>query len=166
MDALAVARTAQRKCARRRTRVDPVYYVVEIQDWDWSFSFGVTKPPLREGPYGDYRHLVVKGKLLRPSKVKTETVELSFLPDQKLNEGRREHDPPPPSIGALSLHRGHLSGVFGLPADALPLLLTMATAGHLRYVILLGAPFRYGHASIKNFRFEMKVEEDDLPGDP
>ena len=100
-----------RKKRARRPRVDPVYYVVEIQEWDWSFWFGVSNMPERNGPYDDYRHLVLYGKLLRPSKVKAESVELSFLPNQHLNEGQRERDQPR-SVGHHHLPRGSMSGVF------------------------------------------------------
>lgn len=153
---------APRKQKRRRTRVDPVYYVVEVQEWDWSFWFGVSNMPERNGPYDDYRHLVFYGKLLRPSKVKAESVELSFLPNKHLNEGQRERDQPH-SIGHLSLHRGSMSGVFSMPADVLPSLLTMATADRLRYVVIQGEKLHYGQASMTSFRFEMKIGEDDLP---
>ncbi|KRD72069.1 hypothetical protein ASE60_22700 [Ensifer sp. Root278] len=153
---------ARKKRTRRRKRVDPVYYIVEVQEWDWSFWFGVSNMPERYGPYDDYRHLVFCGKLLRPSKVKAESVELSFLPNQHLNEGQRERDQPL-SIGHLSVHRRSMSGVLSMPADALPSLLTMATAGRLRYVVMQGEKLHYGQASLKSFRFEMKIDEDDLP---
>lgn len=153
---------ARKKRTRRRSRVEPVYYVVEIQEWDWSFWFGVSNMPEHNGPYDDYRHLVLFGKLLRPSKVKAESVELSFLPNQHLNEGQREHDQPR-AIGHLSLHRGAMSGVFSMPADALPSLLVMATAERLRYVVMQGEKLHYGQASVKSFRFETKIGEDDLP---
>ena len=58
-----------------------------------------------------------------------------------------------------------MSGVFSMPSDALPSLLTMATAGRLRYVVMQGEKLRYGQASMKSFRFEMKIDEDDLPPD-
>jgi len=81
-----------------------------------------------------------------------------------LNEGQRERDSPI-GIGSLNLHRRHLQGIFPMPADALPMLLTMLTADKLRYVVMSGEQMRYGHARIQSFRMEMSIDEDDLPPD-
>lgn len=63
----------------------------------------------------------------------------------------------------MSLYRGDLQGLFPMPSDALPPVLTMLTAGRLRYVVMSGAKMRYGHARIQSFRLEMDLDEDDLP---
>jgi hypothetical protein len=154
----------RKKRARRRPRVETVYYVVAIEDWDWSLWFGVSNMPEREGPYDDYRHLNLRGTLQRPSKLKCDAVELHFLPDKRLNEGERERHQPV-SIGHLNLRSGQMYGVMSMPADALPLLLTMATAEKLRYVVMHGEKFRYGNANLKSFRVEMNIDEDDLPAE-
>jgi len=155
---------ARRKRARGRPRVENVYYVVAVEDWDWSLWFGVSNMPECEGPYDDYRHLNLRGKLLRPSRLKCETVELYFLPDKRLNEGERERNQPV-SVGHLNLRAGLMNGIMSMPADALPLLLTLAMAEKLRYVVIQGDPFRYGNAAVKSFRVEMSIDEDDLPAD-
>lgn len=155
---------ARKKRTRGRPRVENVYYVVAVEDWDWSLWFGVSNMPEREGPYDDYRHLNLRGQLLHPSKLKCETVELHFLPDKRLNEGARERNQPL-SIGHLRFRSGHMYGVVSMPADALPLLLTLATAEKLRYVVMQGDRLRYGNASVKSFRVEMSIDEDDLPPD-
>lgn len=160
------AKTApsRKKRARGPPRIESVYYVVEVTDWDWSLWFGVSNIPEREGPYDDYRHLDLRGTLLRPSKLKCATVGLHFLPDKRLNEGERERNQPV-SVGHLNLRAGHMNGIMSMPADALPLLLTLAAAEKLRYVVIQGDPFRYGNAAVKSFRVEMSIDEDDLPVD-
>ncbi len=155
---------ARRKRPRGRPRVETVYYVVEVEDWDWSLWFGVSTMPEREGPFDDYRHLNLRGKLLRPSKLRCETVELHFLPDKRLNEGEQERNRPL-SVGHLNLRSGRMYGVMSMPTDALPPLLTIATAGRLRYVVMQGERLRYGNAGVKSFRVEMNIDEDDLPVD-
>lgn len=52
-------------------------YIVEIQDWDWSYSFGVNAARYDERPYSDYRHMLVTGKILLPTRlqVKAEAAE-------------------------------------------------------------------------------------------
>lgn len=124
--------------------------------------FVANAAPDRDVPYSDYRHLQLRGKILRPSKIKADTVELVFLPDRRLNEGERERDRPI-GLGSLKLHRGHLQGIFPMPSDVMPLLLTMLTAEKLRYVVMNGAKMRYGHARIQSFRMEMSIDEDDFP---
>lgn len=153
-------KTSQKK---RRAKSDCVYYTIEIQDWHWSFWFGVSRTRyFSGGPYDDYRHLVVKGKLLAPAKMNVRSIELSFLPSQKLNEGYRENDEPI-TIGSLSLLRGYLTGRLSMPADILPSLLTIATAGRLRYVIIQGDKLFRGHGRMNNFRFETTLDPDDIP---
>jgi hypothetical protein len=60
-------------------------------DWDWDFTFSVSQLKNRDDPYLDFRHLELHGPLLRPSRIKVEDVEMSFLPDPRLNEDAREH---------------------------------------------------------------------------
>lgn len=98
---------AKRRPARLKAQVRPTteFYVVQIERWDWSFSFGMN--PSRKHfpePYSDYRHLEVHGRLLRPKTAKAEMAGLTFLPRLDLD----------------------LAAVSDLPASAEP------KAGHLR----------------------------------
>lgn len=152
----------RRKRPQGRPKNDPVYYVVAVEDWDWGFWFGVSNMPERNGPYDDYRHLNLRGRLLRPAKLKCEKVELHILPDKRLDEGVREQNRPV-SIGHINLRKARMDGILSMPADALPLLLTLATAEKLRFMVMQGERLRYGSAAIKSFRVEMNIGEDDLP---
>jgi hypothetical protein len=152
---------ANRKRARKKASAEAVYYVVEIEDWDWSLSFGLQSMRGHEDPYSDYRHLNMRGKLIRPSKLECHKVELSFLPDTRLNEDmRKQHTPV--SVGSLNLCQGNMYGLLCIPSDAVSPLLTIATAGELRYIVMHGDKLRYGSARIKGFRVEMHIDEDDL----
>jgi hypothetical protein len=61
----------------------------------------------RADPYLDFRHLELRGTLLRPSEIKTDKVELTFLPDRRLNESERKRDQPQ-SVGSFHIHHGAL----------------------------------------------------------
>ena len=156
--------TARKKRARRKPRAENIYYVVEVDEWDWSFWFGVSNMPDWSGPYDDYRHLDFKGRMLRPTKLKGEAVSLHFLPTRELNEGNREKIKSV-SIGTMNTRRGQMDAVLSMPADVLPSLLTMATAEQLRYIVMQGEKPRYGRAMLLSFRFETRLDEDDLPDD-
>jgi hypothetical protein len=62
---------------------------VQITGWDWDFSFSVNMAKWRDERFSDYRHLIVLGTLLRPRKLKAETVELSFIPSIKPKTSNR-----------------------------------------------------------------------------
>jgi hypothetical protein len=69
----------------RKAHAETISYIIEIKDWDWEFSFGINAMKDRADPYLDFRHLELRGTLLRPSEIKTDKVELTFLPDRRLN---------------------------------------------------------------------------------
>lgn len=59
--AMGAKKAGKRKRAKVR-RDEEVYFVVQITDWDWSFSFGAGwRRDIDREPYSDYRHLHVKG---------------------------------------------------------------------------------------------------------
>jgi hypothetical protein len=157
----AVKVKVSRKKSKRRVEKH-VYYVVEILGWEWSFMFGVSNAPqISGGPYDDYRHLMVHGKLIRPTRLQERSLELNLLPDERLNKEHRQNDHPT-LIGHLSFH-GRPSALMSVPADALPTLLTMLIAEKFKYVVLHGSALRYRQTDLQSLRFEMQIDEEDLP---
>jgi hypothetical protein len=96
---------ARARKKRRKPRQEPVNYIMQIEAWDWSFSFGVEWGKHFSDPYADYRHLILKGRLLHPRTIKADKAEVTFLPKAHLNEDRRQQHKPT-SVGPLSLCRG------------------------------------------------------------
>ena len=166
----AIQEAMARKPATTRKRSkasgdDVAYYVVEISDWDWSFSFGVGwRRDIDRGPYSDYRHLAVKGKLLRPSTIKADGAELTFLPSPDLNASERSRDEPK-AVGSFQIHDRTFKPLLEMPADALAPVLQMLIAGKFRYVVMNGGKPHYRQGSIRSYRFEMTVSDDDLPAE-
>lgn len=152
----------RRKRRRSRGHDDPIYYVVEVAEWEWSLMFGVNQRPDRDGPYSDYRHLNLRGSLLYPARVKAREVEVTLMPDRRLNEGERERDEPH-SCGSLHLHRGYFQVLLPMPLDALPSILQIACADRLRYVVITGDRLRYGHGLVRMYRLQRTIDKDDLP---
>lgn len=160
---------AKTKPKRKPTSFKTAYYVVEITSWEWDFSFGINKvPKLVEEPYADYRHLVVKGALLRPAAVKVKDVEITFVPRWWLDPARvsdAKYPRQPTDVGSISQQGSTIRGTFIMPADAIGPLLTMLVADRIRFLVLDGEAFRYRQASISRYSFQRAFTDDDLPTD-
>ena len=154
----------RKRKTKRRQYIEFVFYVVEIESWDWSYSFGLTQTRHDDEPYMEYRHLTMKGKLLRPRKVKADAVEVTLLPDARLKEENRKQDEPR-AVGSLSLGRGTLQALLSLPMDALDSILQMLTADKFRYVVINSDTMRYRQAAVKHYRIEANYDPEDLPPD-
>jgi hypothetical protein len=61
------------KKRRQRKLFQPAYYNVQISDWDWTYSFSANVSKYDERQFADYRHLLVRGMLLRPRKIEVES---------------------------------------------------------------------------------------------
>jgi hypothetical protein len=156
-----------RKTRRKKRRVQKahpeiIHYIVEIADWDWDFSFGVNTIKDKDDPYFDFRHLELRGKLLRPSGIEVDDVEVAFLPDRRLNETERSRDEPQ-SVGSFQIHRGTLQFIIPMPADVLPAVLQMMIAGRFRFVIMDGDRPRYRQGRVRMYRLVRDYDRDDFP---
>jgi hypothetical protein len=81
-------------------------------------------------PYHEHRHLQIKGRLLRPSGLKTDRVEVSLFPSLSLQEERRK-ELKPIAVGSLESYPERIDGNIGIPSDALSPILQMLIAGQL-----------------------------------
>jgi len=154
-------RTRRRK-RRRKPHNEPVYYVMQIESWDWSLSFGVSQSKHFDDPYMDYRHLELNGRLLQPTNIKANMAEAILIPDKNLNEeNRQQHQPK--SVGSLNLSDGKLRALLSIPQDVLDTILQMLAAERFKYIVITGDKLHYRQAMVKSFRLECELDEDDLP---
>jgi hypothetical protein len=105
---LAMATEPKPKAARKKTRrrkppEEIVDYVVEIESWDWSYWLALNTLRDSPDPYHEHRHLQIKGRLLRPSGLKTDRVEVSLFPSLSLQEERRK-ELKPIAVGSLEAY--------------------------------------------------------------
>ncbi|MGD9668837.1 MAG: hypothetical protein AB7U75_07220 [Hyphomicrobiaceae bacterium] len=156
-----MASAPKRRRRRSREQDEPRTYVVRIEDWEWSLSFGVNNMSHRTDPYSDFRHLALRGKLLRPTSLKAETAELTLLPDPRLNWDQRQKDEPR-CVGSLDLYDGQLRRLLSLPSDALPSLLQMLIGERLHYAVITGDKLRYRKGLVSYFSLDMTIDEDEL----
>jgi hypothetical protein len=153
-------RAAKPKNGRRRAAAPSIWFVVAVESWDWGFSFGVEKRSERDAPYSDYRHLHVRGNLVKPTNTRAKNANVVFLPSQSLNQSDRA-DRIPLSVGHLHSYRGVLDVGLSMPADVLPSLLTVFAADRAPYLVLEGTGSR-AHADIIGYSVETSLTEEDL----
>lgn len=156
---------ATKKKKRRRAPAEEfVQYVVAIEGWDWSYTFLLNDDKRPVDPYHEFRHLQITGKLLQPAALKTDRVEISLLPTNDMSEEKRKGYEPI-ALGSLDAQPGIIRGSIGIPADALPPILTMLIAKELNFILMTGAKFRHRSARLTGLRLEMKLTEDDEAAD-
>ncbi|WP_199751468.1 hypothetical protein [Bradyrhizobium sp. RP6] len=149
------------KRKRRRKRIEEIVdYLVEIDGWDWGYSFSLNSERQPIDPYHEFRHLQVKGRLRTPAGLRTDRVEISLLPSPELVEEKRK-ELAPIALGSLSLGPDGVLGNIGIPWDALTPILQMLIAGRFKFVLMRGTRFRHRSAKLNSLRLETKLTEDD-----
>jgi hypothetical protein len=158
-------RTKRRKRRRSPPQDEHVRYVVAIEDWDWSYSFGLAGRKDSLDPYMEHRQLAITGRPLRPVDPKIATVELWFLPTDGLDENKRKDDQQPTAVGSLNLHDGRLNGLLSIPKDSLTPILQMLIPDRFKFVDMGGAKLRHRQALVRSFLFETHIDDDMPPTD-
>jgi hypothetical protein len=115
-----------------------------------------------DGPYDDFRHLEISGKLLRPTSINAGTVEITGFPDHRLSESDERSRRTPKAVGVISHRAGEYSAHLHLPADAFGLVLQMMIAGRYRYVVIEAEKSFRGEALVRHFRFAGSISAEDL----
>lgn len=138
------------------------HHAFEIDDWDWTFSFGVNDPGDIDGPYWDYRHLELRCNVLGTlsKKVVKATLHLLSLHDLNDTEARRKHEPN--GVGVLELRKGRLDGSLYLPFDVLATALQMMIADRWRFAFVGADAFLSGRSTVKSYRLQHALDQDDL----
>lgn len=159
------------KKKRRRRELTPAYYNVEITGWDWDYSFSANVPKYEDARFSDYRHLLVRGTVLRPRGIKAEVAELWFFPRIEPEDFKTGRDQPPPrGVGSLEIQgsspdRRKLVGYLSMPKDALEPVLQMLLAARFKYVLMDGEPMRWRKCIIRRFEFAAEHDETEYPDD-
>lgn len=166
------SRAQKRKAGKVKVKQRGVHYVMQIDNWDWSFSYGVNRISYFTDLYADYRHLNVSGKLLRPKKVAGDTIQITFVMNrsaEKLDltqanpEVRKHLDAF--GIGALHSRKGKSESVLPMPADALQPNLAMFIAGKMRFVVLDGSEISRGQAKVHGYSIDEVFDEEGFPAE-
>lgn len=154
-------RKAAKKKRRPAQREEFVDYVVEIDGWDWGYSFSLNLERRPINPYDEFRHLHIRGKMLRPTGLKSDRAEISLLPSPELIQDKRK-DFEPIAVGSLDARTDMIYGNIGIPWDALTPILQMLIAERFKFVLMRGTRFRHRSAKLNSLRLETKLTEDDV----
>jgi hypothetical protein len=142
---------------------------VHITGWDWSYSFSTNVPKYEQARFADYRHLIIRGTVLRPRKIEVDAAELCFLPTVKREDFELKHNAPPPrGVGSLDIQatKGEprrLGGYLSMPEDALPPVMQMLIAERFKYVLLYGEAMRWRKCFVHRYEFTAQHDEADYP---
>lgn len=148
------------KKRRPAPREEIAEYVIEITEWFWEYSLSLSSGRFRDDdPYSESRDLQITGKLLRPTCLKTEAVQISIRPWSSMNEERRK-DHNPIALGALELRLDMIKGSIGIPADVLSPIMQLLIAKELKFIVLTASKFRYRSAGITDLRLETRPTDD------
>lgn len=85
----------------------------------------------------DFRHLHLRGKLIAPSRIKAETVQVILIP-RRIQTYERDDEAEPRGIGNISVSRERFEALLTMPCDALVPVLQMLIAknfGSSTYVV-------------------------------
>jgi hypothetical protein len=111
-------------------------------------------------PYHEFRHLLITGRLRRPTGLKTDKVEVSLLPSVEMNHGlRKDHEPL--ALGFPETHSDRILGLISIPTDVLPPILQMLISERFKVVSMSGTKFHYRRARLLGLRLEMNMTEGD-----
>ncbi len=153
--------------AKRQDRLAkcPTDYVMFIERWDWSYSFGLNPIRRESDPYMEFRHLTLFGALLRPLRLENEKAELTVIPSRDLDASNRFEREKPLGVGSLERNRNMKinQGYLSMPLDVLSTILPMLVADRLKFVVFRG--IRIGlnrHVTMSSYRLQKTVDEDDM----
>jgi hypothetical protein len=153
--------TRPAKKRRRKPPEEIVDYIVEIESWDFSYWLALNTLRNALDPYHEHRHVQIKGRLLRPTGLKSDRVEMSLFPRISLVEELRK-DLKPIAVGSIEVYPERLDANLGIPSDALVPILQLLIADRLKFVVMRGSKFRYRSARLHSYSLGTKLDEDDL----
>ena len=153
------------RTARKRVKEEYCSYIVEVADWETSYSFKVNRDDrFYTGSYGEHLHLEAKGILRYPFKFDGKEIRVLLLGDRKLKEimvGEKYLDPQPQSIGGLTIRGEHRDFSAFIPFDMVPILSSLLQTKQIRFISMSGRAVSRGSASINwiNFMRDFNPEE-------
>jgi hypothetical protein len=129
------------------------FYEIAIEDWQYTFSFGLRRHKGADEPDEFYR-LIILGTLLRPAKVAQRQVAFQLIPLEILDAANRNKLALPSSIGSFELSKSESHGIARIPLKALNPALVAFSAGRVKYLVAEGEQLRRGKAEI----FEVSLQ--------
>jgi hypothetical protein len=142
---------------RKRVQEEHYTYIIEIVDWETSYSFTVNhNDRFFAGSYREHLHLEINGNLRHPRKFDDLEIRLTLLGDRKLTShlvAEEYLEPQPVSVGHLTIRGKHRDYLGSIPHDVVPSLSSLLQAKQVRFISLSGKALFRGSASIDYVHF-------------
>jgi hypothetical protein len=152
-------RSAARRKRQRRTQDEYCSYIVEIKDWELTYSVGLnTNPKLFAGQYSEHLHLTIKGLFRLPEKYSNQEVVSTFIGDREIFPLKNDSDFKPRCVGALTLRGERRDFLGALPFDSLPIINSLMETKRGKFLDLYGLRPKHGHADITWVNFFRKFD--------
>ncbi|MFD9897497.1 hypothetical protein [Mesorhizobium sp. NPDC059025] len=132
--------------------------IAEIESWEWDYSLSAVRNPHSRDDWKrqEFRHLVLKGNLIRPSRFKLRAVQLTIVPTEPEVDETRSSE----SIGYLGRSRSLWKPLVSIPASGLVPILTIAD--RLKFFIIEAFGDPRLSPDIRSFSLRMAVDDEEL----
>jgi len=155
-------KSASRRNTRRKSKDEYCSYVVEIQDWELTYSLGLNpNPKYFSGQYSESLHLNIKGSLRFPEKYSTKEIVSTFIGDREIFPQKNDADFTPRCVGSITLRGERRDFLGALPFDSLPIIASLMETKQIQYVDLYGLSPKHGHADIRWIHFFKNYDPDE-----
>lgn len=155
MGKAAAAKTPRK--ARKKVQEEYGSYIVEVTDWETSYSFTVNRNErLFVGSYREHLNLEIKGVLRHPSKFDGKDIKVTLLGDRTLTAQLAAEEyvtPQPVSVGHLTIRGQQRDYLGSIPFDAVPVVSSLLQAKQVRFVSMSGKALFRGSALINWINF-------------
>jgi len=156
------ARSGSRRKSHRRAVKEYCSYIVEIQDWELTYSLGLNpNPKLLSGQYTEALHLSLKGILRQPEKYSSKEITSTFIGDREIFPTKNDSDFTPRCVGAITLRGEQRDFIGALPFDSLPIISSPMQSNQVQFVDFYGQTHKYGHADIRWIHFFKKYDPEE-----
>lgn len=155
MGKAAAAKTPRK--ARKKVQEEYGSYIVEVTDWETSYSFTVNRNErLFVGSYREHLNLEIKGVLRHPSKFDGKDIKVTLLGDRTLTAQLAAEEyvtSQPVSVGHLTIRGQQRDYLGSIPFDAVPVVSSLLQAKQVRFVSMSGKALFRGSALINWINF-------------
>jgi hypothetical protein len=137
-----------------------VRHIIQIDDWDFDYSFGVNNLKAVRGPYWETCRIEVRGLIARP-KLTASIGKIRLNASEGLLERKRESTGEGRPIGYVSYRGADYTGNVFIPSDTFGLVLLAFTAKRYHWISMSGRKTGSGAVDIDDFDLlDLKPEPD------
>jgi hypothetical protein len=144
--------------SKRARRRESCTFVIEILDWDMSYSFSLDpERRITPGPYWEHASLNIQGRFVEPATLLDRTVEMIIIGDRRETfaaEKPEEVKWTPKAIGGLIASKSQAEYLGSVPFDTLQLIVSLLGMGKIKFLILSGEALYRSRTDIKSIHFE------------